>query len=132
MREAKEDIMKKYSTTLSEQIADEIRNWFREYQNRVGKFPEFPTEENGGSRQLLSRQGKQVEFIQETINWNFRFADSGLSLSSPVSSKDSRKTKDKSKTPTKIIDLGAEINFESGFKMNQSSFLNELKMEVDE
>lgn len=68
MREAKEDIMKKYSTTLSEQIADEIRNWFREYQNRVGKFPEFPTEENGGSRQLLSRQGKQVEFIQETIN----------------------------------------------------------------
>lgn len=57
LKEAKDDIMKKYSTTLSEQIADEIRNWFREYQNRVGKFPEFPTEEHGGSRQLLSRQG---------------------------------------------------------------------------
>lgn len=57
VREAKEDILNKYSTTLSEQIADEIRNWFKEYQNRSGKFPEFPTEENGGSRQLLSRQG---------------------------------------------------------------------------
>lgn len=57
VREAKEDILNKYSTTLSEQIADEIRNWFKEYQKRSGKFPEFPTEENGGSRQLLSRQG---------------------------------------------------------------------------
>lgn len=52
--------MKKYSTTLSEQIADEIRNWFKEYHSRVGKFPEFPTEENGGSRQLLSRQGNRI------------------------------------------------------------------------
>lgn len=59
-------------------------------------------------------------------------SDSELSRSSPVSSKDSRKTKDKSKTPTKIIDLTAEMNFDSGFKMNQSSFLNEIKFEVDE
>lgn len=57
MIEAKEDILNKYSTTLSEQIADEVRNWFKAYQKRSGKFPEFPTEENGGSRQLLSRQG---------------------------------------------------------------------------
>lgn len=58
LKEAKEDILNKYSTTLSEQIADEIRNWFREYQSRSGKFPEFPTQENGGSRHLISRQGK--------------------------------------------------------------------------
>lgn len=57
MKEAKDDILNKYSTTLSEQIADEIRNWFKEYHHRSGKFPEFPTEENGGSRQLISRQG---------------------------------------------------------------------------
>lgn len=62
LTDAKDDILKKYSTTLSEQIADEVRNWFKEYQNRVGKFPEFPTEENGGSRQLLSRQGNQDNF----------------------------------------------------------------------
>lgn len=55
-----------------------------------------------------------------------------MSRSSPVSSRDSRKTKDKSKTPTKIIDLTAEMNFDRGFKMNQSSFLNEIKLEVDE
>lgn len=59
LKEAKEDILNKYSTTLSEQIADEIRNWFKEYKNRSGKFPEFPTEENGGSIQL-ARQGNQI------------------------------------------------------------------------
>lgn len=51
LKEAKDDILNKYSTTLSEQIADEIRNWFREYQNRSGKFPEFPTGKMGKSIQ---------------------------------------------------------------------------------
>lgn len=58
--------------------------------------------------------------------------DSELSRSSPVSSRDSKKTKDKSKTPTKIIDLTADVSFDSGFKMNQSSFLNEIKFQIDE
>lgn len=63
---------------------------------------------------------------------NNLFIDSEMSRSSPVSSRDSKKTKDKSKTPTKIIDLMAEVNFDSGFKMNQSSFLNEMKLQIDE
>lgn len=54
---AKEDITKKHKVPLSEEIADEIRVWFKEYQCRTGKFPEFPSEDNGGSRHLLSRQG---------------------------------------------------------------------------
>lgn len=58
--------------------------------------------------------------------------DSELSRSSPGSSRDSRKTKDKSKTPTKIIDLTADMDFESGFKMNQSSFLNDIKIQIEE
>lgn len=159
VKEAKEDILNKYSTTMSEQIADEIRNWFKEYQNRSGKFPEFPTEENGGSRQLLSRQGilNHQYYIQNALTnitfpiveidvtclekekrrslivfYYISISDSELSRSSPVSSRDSKRTKEKSKTPTKIIDLTAEVNFESGFKMNQSSFLNEIKFQIDE
>lgn len=49
-----------------------------------------------------------------------------------MSSRDSKKAKDKSKTPTKIIDLTADVNFEAGFKMNQSSFLNDMKFQIDE
>lgn len=57
LKQAKEDITKKHSDPLSEEIADELRAWFKEYQCRTGKFPEFPTEDMGGSRHLLSRQG---------------------------------------------------------------------------
>lgn len=42
---------------MAEDIADEIRTWFKEYKTRTGKFPEFPSEDSGGSRHLLSRQG---------------------------------------------------------------------------
>lgn len=57
LEKAKKDITEKHSVPLSQEIADEIRNWFKEYHIRTGKFPEFPTEEHGGSRHLLSRQG---------------------------------------------------------------------------
>lgn len=57
LNQAKEDITKKHTVPLSEEISDEIRIWFKEYQVRTGKFPEFPSEDAGGSRHLLSRQG---------------------------------------------------------------------------
>lgn len=40
-----------------EEIAEEMRHWFKEYYNHSGKFPEFPSEESGGSRIMFSRQG---------------------------------------------------------------------------
>jgi hypothetical protein len=55
--QAKEEITQKQGVVLSQEIADEIRQWFRDYQMRNGKFPEYPSEDNGGSRHLLSRQG---------------------------------------------------------------------------
>lgn len=55
-----------------------------------------------------------------------------MSRSSALSSKDSKKTKDKSKTPTKSADLNVEDNFDSGFKVSQSMFLSELKSGIDE
>lgn len=53
----REDINIKQGTAMAEDIADEIRTWFKEYKTRTGKFPEFPSEDSGGSRHLLSRQG---------------------------------------------------------------------------
>lgn len=76
LKDAKDDILKKYSTTLSEQIADEIRLWFKEYHHRMGKFPEFPTEDNGGSRQLLSRQGGLHAHHEITILCKLKLCDS--------------------------------------------------------
>lgn len=116
LTKVKDEISKKQGVALSEEIADEIRIWFKDYQGRQGKFPEFPSEDDGGSRYVLSRQATESE----------------ISRSSAVSSRDSKKTKDKSKTPTKSADLNVEDNFDSGFKISQSMFLPELKSGIDE
>lgn len=55
--QAKDEITHKQGVALSQEIADEIRLWFKDYQITNGKFPEYPSEDNGGSRHLLSRQG---------------------------------------------------------------------------
>lgn len=56
----KQTISKKQGVAITEQIADEVREWFKEVQVTTGKLPEFPNEENGGSRNLLSRQGEMI------------------------------------------------------------------------
>lgn len=61
--QAKDEITQKQGVVLSQEIADEIRQWFRDYQMRNGKFPEYPSEDNGGSRHLLSRQGLYIYAI---------------------------------------------------------------------
>lgn len=56
----KEEITTKQTIPLTEEISDEVRLWFRDYYTRTGKLPEYPSEEHGGSRHLLSRQGNYV------------------------------------------------------------------------
>lgn len=59
----REDISTKQTIPLTEEITDEIRVWFRDYYTRTGKLPDFPSEDNGGSRHLLSRQGEPIEIF---------------------------------------------------------------------
>lgn len=115
--ETKDEISTRQGSVLTEEIADEIRSWFREYHQRAGKFPDFPSEEAGGSRHLLSRQG----------------TESDMSRSSAYSSKESsKKAKEKAKA-VKSGDINVEDqSFENGFKASQSLFLPELKNGVDE
>lgn len=118
LKKFQDEINKKQGSAITEDMADEIRNWFRDFYNRTGKFPEFPTEEAGGSRHLLSRQGTESE----------------MSRSSAISSKDSKKTakdgkgKEKGKGDELVIDDG----FKKGFKPDESSFLPEIKAGIDE
>lgn len=114
----KEEMQLKRGTTMTEQIGDEVRDWFREYQTRTGKFPEFPTEEAGGSRYLLSRQATEDEM-------------SVKSSSAVGSSKDSKK-REKSKSPTKSGDINVEENYDDGFKASQSMFLGDIKAGIEE
>lgn len=120
LESTKDDIAIKQGAQIKEDIADEIRNWFKEYNRRTGKFPEFPPEELGGSRHLLSRQGTESE----------------ISRSSAVSSKESKKDKgkgDKGKqNAVKTGDINMEDSIETKFRPNPSLFLPEVKISIDE
>jgi hypothetical protein len=112
----KEDIGAKHGSAMTEDITDEIRTWFKEYKNRTGRLPDFPSEEAGGSRHLLSRQGTESE----------------MSRSSAFSSKDSKKAKEKEKKPPKTGDISMDMSFDAGFRPTESSFLSEIKLGLDE
>lgn len=112
----KEEIQTKHASVMAEEIADEIRMWIKDYKEKTGKLPDLPSEDHGGSRCLMSRPGTVSEH----------------SRSSGLSSKESRKTKDKNKPAIKSGDLNIDDGIETGFKAMQSSFLPEIKAGVDE
>lgn len=57
LKRFEDEIKTKQGAAMTEDMSDEIRNWFKDYFTRTGKLPEFPSEEAGGSRNLLSRTG---------------------------------------------------------------------------
>lgn len=125
LSDTKEEISTRQGSLLTEEIADEIRTWLKEYHQRAGKFPDFPSEEAGGSRHLLSRQGTESE----------------MSRSSAFSSKESsRQAKEKAKAAKERVAKSGDLNeaedpgvgLENGFKASQSLFLPEIKTGVDE
>ncbi|KAJ2953495.1 hypothetical protein O0L34_g1093 [Tuta absoluta] len=112
-----EQLRKQHGVRLNEQIGDELRRWIQEYYERTGRFPEFPSEEGGGSRTMFSRQGTGT--------------DSELrSKSSPVtSSRDSKKSKDsKDKNKNKADDNKTKDEAEDlqTYKCNASAFLQDI------
>ena len=60
LKRFEDEIKGKQGSPMMEDMSDEIRNWFKDYFMRTGKLPEFPSEEAGGSRNLLSRQGNKL------------------------------------------------------------------------
>uniref|UniRef100_A0A182HHP9 Transcription termination factor 2 n=1 Tax=Anopheles arabiensis TaxID=7173 RepID=A0A182HHP9_ANOAR len=114
----KEEISVKQGAAMTEDIADEIRTWFKEYQKRTGRLPDFPSEEAGGSRHLLSRQGTESEMSRSSV------------LSSRESKlKGSGKEKLAQKKPG---ELSLEEGLDKAFKPMQSSFLPEIKSGIEE
>ncbi|XP_028031398.1 dynein regulatory complex protein 11 [Bombyx mandarina] len=100
---------------INEQIGDELRRWIREYYDRTARFPEFPSEDAGGSRTMYSRQGTGV--------------DSDLSKSSPVSSKESKRSKeskDKKNSKAEESKNKDEVDDLQMYKCRSSAFLQEI------
>ncbi|KAK3913554.1 Dynein regulatory complex protein 11 [Frankliniella fusca] len=109
----KEHVLRSRGEIIKEEIADAARCWYMDYKANTGKFPDFPSEESGGSAVLFSRQG----------------AESEMSKSTAPSSKDSKGKKDKTKKAQKEKDPAKkkpDDEEDPGFKMTPSVFLGDI------
>ncbi|RZF48213.1 hypothetical protein LSTR_LSTR006180 [Laodelphax striatellus] len=118
--EEKEEIRKHKGGQMTEDIRDEVRNWFMSYKNQTGKFPDFPSEEAGGSALIFSRTVTESE----------------ISKSTAPSSKESKGKEKKGKKGSKDKDDAkkkkSEEDEDPGFKMGPSNFLADLMVASSE
>lgn len=56
-------IRDKQGVLIMEEITDEIRHWFRAFYDNSNSLPEFPTEEEGGSRAMFARAGQIYKYL---------------------------------------------------------------------
>lgn len=111
----KDNILKNKGGGMKEDITDEIRHWFTEYQKETGKFPEIPSEDSGGSALIFQRAGTESEISKSTT------ASSGRS-------KKGKKEKEKEGKKQKKDDDEED----PGFKMNPSNFISDIISGNDE
>lgn len=64
--EERQLVLRARGEVIKEEIADAARAWYMEYKANTGKFPDFPSEESGGSAVLFSRQGAESEMSKST------------------------------------------------------------------
>lgn len=62
----KDNVRRTRGDIIKEEIADAARCWYMDYKANTGKFPDFPSEESGGSAVLFSRQGAESEMSKST------------------------------------------------------------------
>lgn len=114
-----EKILADEGQNMAENLKYNIIQWLLETKNAIGVFPEFPTEEMGGSNYLFSNKTvKQVE--QELIEM---FEDS-------KSKKPAAKKADKKKPPDKKGKKDEEEGYQ--WMMPKSQMLTTLSEEKDE
>ncbi|XP_063286074.1 dynein regulatory complex protein 11 isoform X1 [Pelobates fuscus] len=119
----KETIREKEGPNMKATLQDQIRQWFIECRHVTGKFPDFPSEEDGGSRAIFAQ--KTPEQVAAEI--------AAKEEAKPKKKKDKGK-KDKEKKKTKKDKSkgkkgkgkGAEEEEEEGWKMKPSNFIPDI------
>ena len=101
--EVKEELREKEGPDLTEAMKDQVREWFAKEKEEQGKFPDFPSEEEGGSTLIFNPDAVLHDSDGETLR-----------------GKDDKGKKDEKKD-------GGEEEEEKGFRLGPSDFLNSLK-----
>ncbi|GAB6029165.1 hypothetical protein CHUAL_004941 [Chamberlinius hualienensis] len=62
----KDDIYRSHGEFFKESLESEVRNWFFAYKDRAGKFPDYPSDEEGGYKSsLLTDVDQMIQNEQE-------------------------------------------------------------------
>lgn len=65
----KEQIRLCESDTMKEKLEDDIRKWYLSYRNKYNVFPDFPSEEEGGSNKIFYIQAAIDENMKEVAQY---------------------------------------------------------------
>ncbi|XP_053569472.1 dynein regulatory complex protein 11 [Bombina bombina] len=108
---------------MKETLQDQIRQWFIECRHATGKFPDFPDEEDGGSKAIFAQKTPEqvaAELAAKEEAKEKKKKDKGKK---EKGKKKGKKEKDKSKGKK---GKGKEEEEEKGWKMSPSRFLPDI------
>ena len=121
----KETVRRVDGPDMKEQMQDQIRQWYIECRDKLGKFPEYPSVEDGGSLKIFVE--KTPEELQAEIE-NGDQEKKGKKGKGKKEKKEDKKGKGKKGKGKK----GAEEDDTPGWKPKPSNFLNELDGGIQE
>ncbi|KAM9305637.1 dynein regulatory complex protein 11 [Gastrophryne carolinensis] len=127
--QTKDTIRETEGLDMKETLQDQIRQWFIECRHATGKFPDFPDEEDGGSKSIFAQKTPEevaAELAAKEEAKEKKKKDKGKK--EKEKKKKGKKDKDKAKGKK---GKGKEEEEEPGWKMNPSQFLPDLASAQD-
>ncbi|XP_073489747.1 dynein regulatory complex protein 11 [Aquarana catesbeiana] len=121
----KDTIRETEGLDMKETLQDQIRQWFIECRHATGKFPDFPDEEDGGSKAIFAQKTPEqvaAELAAKEEAKEKKKKEKGKGKKEKEKKKE-KKGKDKSKGKK---GKGAEEEEEPGWKMKPSEFLPDI------
>ncbi|XP_044159919.1 dynein regulatory complex protein 11 isoform X1 [Bufo gargarizans] len=108
---------------IKETLQDQIRQWFIECRHATGKFPDFPDEEDGGSKAVFAQKTPEQVAAELAAKEEAKDKKKKEKGKKEKGKKKTKKEKDKAKGKK---GKGKEEEEEPGWKMNPSKFLPDV------
>ncbi|XP_040297045.1 dynein regulatory complex protein 11 isoform X2 [Bufo bufo] len=108
---------------IKETLQDQIRQWFIECRHATGKFPDFPDEEDGGSKAVFAQKTPEQVAAELAAKEEAKDKKKKEKGKKEKGKKKTKKEKDKAKGKK---GKGKEEEEEPGWKMNPSQFLPDV------
>lgn len=117
----KDELREKEGDEIVENMKEEIRNWFQADKDETGKFPDYPSDEEGGSGAIFhpELQADYIENGEEKTEKSQKEDTSSKKDKKGGSSKDDKVSGGDKKTTKEDED--------DGFKLTVSEFVKGLK-----